>query len=154
MKLLPIFAAAALLISLPALAADPHEVQSTQLTSPVTISGTAGQTYTTMISLTTTSSGVNSGTNSYQITACVKYTEDGNVDGSISFQITVDGTAIATSVVTPPGGRGFYVLRASKENIAASKVVAVQAKLTYPTDTLKFHTGSTLDVTGLAGASN
>lgn len=144
---------AALALCVPAYALDPHEVQSTVLTAPVKITGTAGQSYTTMISLTTTSSGVNSGTNSYVITAVIPYTETNASDGQITFHITVDGTEIASSVITPPGGPGYRIIRATKENIAASKIVALQAKLKSNLDSLTVHTGASLDVLGLAGAT-
>lgn len=150
----PLLCLAALFaLSVPALALDPHEVQSTALTAPASITGSTATSFTTMISLTTTASGVNSGTNSYVITAVLRYTEAMASDGYTSFQITVDGTAIPSTILNVPGGPGYVVIRGTKEGVAASKIIAVQGKLKYATDKLTVHTGASLDVLGLAGAT-
>lgn len=145
MKLCRFLLACALLaLAVPALAADQHEAYLVTNATNVVISSS---TYTTILSIT--SKAVNTGTNSYILTAVIPYVESQGVDGNVSFELTAGSTVLQTWAVR--GGPGYIVLRAETESVASSTVLAVKAKCNNTNVTLTIPPGATFDDLGLSG---
>ena len=150
-RILPLLSLALFALTSPLMALDPHYVGSTTVREYSSQSSTSPATVT-IASLT--SVAVNSGTNSYFITATLSGYEVPS-GGAVQFEITVDGTAIADSVITV-STTGNITLTGTIENIAVSKVIAVKAIATGGTTSYPmpiYVKKATLSAVGLAGAT-
>lgn len=141
-----LFLAAFSLLTLPALALDPHEVKSTLVTAVNNVSTTTPQTFTIA---TITLTGVNSGTNSYVYTANVTY--DTSLGNEVTLQIAQAGTVVANSV-KPVSGSGHVTLTGTAEGVANSTAITIQAIVTNAGVPINV-SRATLTCVGLAGAT-
>lgn len=124
-------------------ALDPHDSQGVDL-----LNGIATTSITPAAVLTLTSHAVNSGTNSYVVTALVDYYE--SAPGRIgTITLTVGTNTLVTKTV---GGGGSVTLRAEVESVAASTAVAIKYAAGGQGDKLQVAYAH-LDIVGLAGVS-
>lgn len=144
--LLAFVAFAALAISTPAFALDPHDAQVTSTTDYSTTTTTTPQTLTI---LTLTTHAVNAGTNSYLISADVSYEVPSGTP--LYFQLANAGTAIAGTLVKV-NNAGRISIHTEVENIAASVAITLQAVVKTSTTPVKIAQAD-LVINGQAGAT-
>lgn len=145
-KYLLLLLASVSLLTLPALALDPHDTQSTQVLAVNNVSTTTPQTFTIA---TLTTHAVNSGTNSYIYTADITY--DTSLGSEVTLQIAQAGTAVTASQ-KPISGSGHVTIHGTAEAVAGSTAITIQAVVANTGVPIKI-ARATLVIVGLAGAT-
>lgn len=135
-------------VATPAMALDPHYAGYSTVTNQSTLSSTANTTWT----VTTLSPGtVNSGTNSFIITANVRYNAPLGNAVHVQLSKTVSSTTtIFSDTVQDITGEGNLTITYTVENIAASTTLNLAVVIDNANVPVKI-TRATLAAVGLAG---